>query len=544
MIPVVVYAAKSTQDKHGSIPDQIKDCEVWIAEQGDREVIGIFKDEGFSAYSGNRGPDLARAVEAAVAAAIEHGQAEVVVQHSDRLARGAGDKPDAAESLDEIWHRWRRKNVIMRSCQDDFDLRDAAAVANLGRRHHVDSQRKGIAVSGGHTRRRRTGKSSGALGWGYAYGATSDDPRIVVEKLRPHVIQVFEDVQRYSERRVARGLIERDVPTAKSGVWTGSRVSRIVRSPYYKGIIGEDENGPIRGDHEAIVSDELWARANAALDERSSKKGNQNPDQGRPPKVDRFLLRGMLTCGSCGKPMWTRTHRGHGIYICSTRERRVGETCTMPQVQRNRLDPALFEYFLNIGIDVEATRKQMLNAAKSEIALTEDLLEAAKIEQAGFEGQTERMLDKLGRNVITDDLFDLWKKGFDEGKAATDAEVGQLTQRRETALAAPDDLTDDVLARLASLRAAIAGDVRADEDIHRVRGALNLLFGGFTLHQPGKDEQVRFNADLWLPTADLYLEPRVRSEILHGWVSDARVTPILERIALDLAPAKEPNLKS
>jgi len=69
-----------------------------MAEREGWEVVAEFSDEAFSAYSGNRGPGLAQAR----ATAALHAPAVLLVQHSDRLARGAGDAPGAAEHLAEI----------------------------------------------------------------------------------------------------------------------------------------------------------------------------------------------------------------------------------------------------------------------------------------------------------------------------------------------------------------------------------------------------------------------------------------------------------
>jgi DNA invertase Pin-like site-specific DNA recombinase len=91
MSPAVIYAAKSTEDKHGSIPTQIADCEALAKREGLDVVAEPYHDEGFLAYKGNRGPGLAKAR----AHAAELG-AVLIVQHSDRLARGAGDAPGAA----------------------------------------------------------------------------------------------------------------------------------------------------------------------------------------------------------------------------------------------------------------------------------------------------------------------------------------------------------------------------------------------------------------------------------------------------------------
>jgi DNA invertase Pin-like site-specific DNA recombinase len=87
--PAVIYAARSTADKHGSIKTQLADCRA-AAEAEGREIIGReFYDENASAFTGNRGGDLAAAKDAAIAAG-----AELWVQHSDRLARGDGITAD------------------------------------------------------------------------------------------------------------------------------------------------------------------------------------------------------------------------------------------------------------------------------------------------------------------------------------------------------------------------------------------------------------------------------------------------------------------
>jgi hypothetical protein len=57
-----LYAAKSTEDKRGSIPGQLKDAREFAREQG-LEVVAEYSEEDVSAYRGNRGPELAAALE-------------------------------------------------------------------------------------------------------------------------------------------------------------------------------------------------------------------------------------------------------------------------------------------------------------------------------------------------------------------------------------------------------------------------------------------------------------------------------------------------
>ena len=65
-IYAVVYAAKSTKDKHLSIPEQLEDCREMAADpdiDGVWTIVSEFSDENSAAYTGNRGPGLAAAID-------------------------------------------------------------------------------------------------------------------------------------------------------------------------------------------------------------------------------------------------------------------------------------------------------------------------------------------------------------------------------------------------------------------------------------------------------------------------------------------------
>src|SRR4051794_39162808 len=89
-MPCIVYAAKSSEDAKGSIATQVADCVAAVERRGGRLVAPPQVDENRSAFRSNRGPGLAQAKELAIAAVRRHGEAELWVQHSDRLARGDG----------------------------------------------------------------------------------------------------------------------------------------------------------------------------------------------------------------------------------------------------------------------------------------------------------------------------------------------------------------------------------------------------------------------------------------------------------------------
>jgi hypothetical protein len=81
----IVCAAKSTEDTRGSIRTQLADGRA-MAARGGWQVAGEYVDEAASAWTGNRGAELASAMEQAEQIA----PCVLLVQHSDRLARGDG----------------------------------------------------------------------------------------------------------------------------------------------------------------------------------------------------------------------------------------------------------------------------------------------------------------------------------------------------------------------------------------------------------------------------------------------------------------------
>jgi DNA invertase Pin-like site-specific DNA recombinase len=156
--PAVLYAAKSDEDIHGSIPTQLEDGRA-LAEREGLDIVDRFFDEAASAYKGDRGPELERAVARTAQLATEFGESALVVQHSDRLARGDGR---VAKHLVE-YALWALKaNVRILSVQDPQRFSDLLYAVVTGQRNHEASKRKGQATAAGHRRRFESGKRLGS----------------------------------------------------------------------------------------------------------------------------------------------------------------------------------------------------------------------------------------------------------------------------------------------------------------------------------------------------------------------------------------------
>jgi len=329
LTPAVLYAAKSTEDTHGSIPTQIEDCRA-MAEREGWTIVGEFSDEGFSAFHGNRGPGLENAKRIAIDAASEHGRCVLVAQDSDRFARGAGDAPGAADHLGEVYFAMKRQSVELWSVRSrQLDLLRAALE---GERAHDETARKAQAVHDGYERRKEAGKANGRVAFGYRLQPQVVNGAPVVEKgyvvndrvadpvTSAILFEAFAMVEHggvgYGD--VARALNARGVLTTRGKSWSREAVKYMLHNPIYVGERG----------YPRLVSDELWQAVQDQLG-RVDAAAVQRRKGGRP-SADAFTLHGVLFCAVCGAPMWTRSDHGRR-YQCRNARRNTG-LCTAPPI--------------------------------------------------------------------------------------------------------------------------------------------------------------------------------------------------------------------
>jgi DNA invertase Pin-like site-specific DNA recombinase len=456
----ILYAAKSTEDKHGSIRTQLADTRA-MAEREGWEVIGEYADESASAWSGDRGPQLAAAMEHA-----EREQGVLVVQHTDRLARGDGVK---ARHLIELYLWAAKAGVSLRSIQDDSTCENLIMAAVMGERNAEDSRRKSLAVKAGMKRRREAGKYHGGPP---AYGTTYlDGEQVPVEAEAATVRRMFAElVAGSSQLAITRGLIADSIPTARGGKWHQGTVRQILANALYVEL--------------GIIDPDTWAKAEALRESRRRTYAT-----GRPPAGRHLFRKGMLRC-ECGEALVPRTDSNRSgepyeVYRCYGRHRDP-ESCSMPPIPRADVDTAVYRYFEEVGLDFEATKKAISEGRDQRLAQVRALLAAAEKEAAQIdEGRTRVERDYLNGELSAKG-YDRMIERLDKEQPAAQAEVERL--RIQAKNVAQDgavlDAESETLHALAGLRRAIAGEIRDADGVAAVRAALSRLFEGFELrHQ-------------------------------------------------------------
>jgi DNA invertase Pin-like site-specific DNA recombinase len=294
--PAGIWVRVSTgaQDEAQQMPDIMRHCEA----RGYR-VACRYELNDISAYKGKQDEKLAETIED-----FREGHIKVLVcWHSDRVERRG---PEALfKLLRQIKDAGGRIESVREPMLGVEDMSGEAMTAIGAVMAHQYSVNIGENVK----RSIRTAKANGAVynrpPWGFtAVGPAHEKRLIPTEECRELVPQILQRcIDGDSLRTIARWLDSAGYPPANGGKhWNESQIRHIIRNRVYAGR-WLNRSGVTILRCEAVVTPDMWDRANQALKSR--------PKRG-PAKDDRPLLAN-LKCARCGSPMYRITIPGrHG----------------------------------------------------------------------------------------------------------------------------------------------------------------------------------------------------------------------------------------
>jgi Resolvase, N terminal domain/Recombinase/Homing endonuclease associated repeat/Recombinase zinc beta ribbon domain len=454
LTPCVIYAAKSTEDKRGSIPDQLRDCRAVIERDHDRRIVGEYTDESFSAFTGNRGPGLVDAMKLVEDLARKGTEAELWAQHSDRLARGDGKSARHAVEI-ALWAL--KREVRVRTIQDPETFRDLLYAVVTGQRNHEDSRRRGLAIAAGRRRAAIRGDYRGNKPDGYQLAVELDSSGIVKKRvvMDPERKPAFEMIFRMALRGRSNGDIARALnktgwqtkplfPNKTPQKWTPTWVRLVLKNPYYAGLTA------VNGE---VVAQGHWpAYITPSQHERLAARRVKRPPPWRPPES--YLLARIATCGCCGRRLYAHTNRPRldgtveRQYVCASHDWGVRERCDSPRMSADLIEAMFVASLGRLLTDGEpqaleehdrkrtavnvVERKQVIDAV---LAGDEQLLSAALgslIDRRAPESalnQRRARSRRPGREIETVRKLEQWAEQEQVGRTnGTRAEVAALNR--------------------------------------------------------------------------------------------------------------------
>lgn len=234
------------------------------------------------------------------------------------------------------------------------------------------------------------------------YGYTNVNGEMVIVPEQAEVIkQIFIDtIAGKSTRTIANDLNKRGITSKRGGKWTPGTINAIIRNEKFTGDVifqktytdsrfirhindGEYNQYLYKGHHEAIVSHEVYEKANAVINQRGKEKGNGVNTQ---RYQNRYAFSGKIRCGECGGVFKRRMHyKPSGNYVawCCTHHIEDKHSCSMKYITDDGVKTAFLTMMNKLTYAHQIVLKPLLHSLQGfddknrllKIQEYEDLLE-------------------------------------------------------------------------------------------------------------------------------------------------------------------------
>ena len=438
----------------------------------------IYKDAGISAK------DIRRPALEQLMQDIEQEKVNiVVVTKLDRITRSLKD----LIGLMELFEKEKTKFISITQNIDTTGPMGRFMLNLLGSVAQVEREMTAERVAEDMLHRALSGKwNGGPVPYGYtirqriinelgAKGVSEDKAVKEAARKAPEAKRLYVDKEEsvivkriyemYLEEKSLRGVTNRlnaeGYKTRKSMLWASASMLRILTNPTYTGRIwygkrktslsGKLKNVPkekwqiVKGEHERIISDNVFYQVQDIIGERSFKKT-------RAEKT--YLLSGLLRCGKCHGTMYGYTYRKkyksretgktkvteYFWYKCHNNASKGSTVCEGITLPGNELEDFVVKELMKLSKD-----RKFLNDKKKMMKVLEEKLKPKHsadrdlkrlvAEEGNLEERKQVLIEKLETRVIDDITF---KKEFDRMKKLL--QVNQEAQAKVKSFAKNSEL--------------------------------------------------------------------------------------------------------
>lgn len=378
---VTYYARVSsdTDEQLNSLDNQISYYENFIKQNKLWTYVAGYVDEGLSGISTKKRKHFNEMIEDAKAGTFDL----IITKEISRFARNTLDSLQFTRNLLSWGVGVFFQNDNINTLDEDAELR-LTIMSSIAQ----DELRKlSSRIKFGH---QQAIKSNVVLGNSRIFGYKKENKRLVVDEAQaPMVRDLFElyATGDYSMKQLEVLFYEQGYRNYNGNKIAHTTMSGIIANPKYKGyyvgnkvrvvdmftkkqkflppedwVMFKDETGDIVP---ALVSEEIWDRANEVLHRRSEDVKNR---QGVCNHAN--LLTGKLYCAHCGAAYYRRESKSkNGIinskWVCSNKINNGADACPSFPIYENEIKPILFEVFNESKVDVEALIENYIDMFKS-----------------------------------------------------------------------------------------------------------------------------------------------------------------------------------
>ena len=233
---------------------------------------------------------------------------------------------------------------------------------------------------------------------------------------------------------IAKNLNERNIPTKENSVWIARSIRNMLTNCNYIGKVryatkDEERNFEVQGNHEPIISNELYEEAQELISKISKKSYTKRP------KEENYFS-GVLYCAQCGARLVThndlyKNKSGEKIfksgYRCSNY---IRKTCSASNISQKSVETAFMDYIEQIEdfsaineIQLEENRKAKDNNIK--------LIEKLNNQLKNLENKEKEILNSYVDNNLNFDRYIQLKDYIEDEKCKVCKQLEEVSAIEE-----------------------------------------------------------------------------------------------------------------
>lgn len=349
-IRVAAYCRVSTASEEQliSLDAQKAHYEEYIKVNDSWEYAGLYYDEGVSGTKKEHRDGLLKLI-----ADCEKGLIDMIITKSiSRFSRNTTDCLELVRKLIDlnVMVFFEKENLNTGQMESELMLSILSGLA----------ENESVSISENNKWSIQKRFQNGTYIIGYPpYGYRNENGEMVVVPKQAEIVRkIFADtLSGKSSHTIAKELNEQGTVSKRGGKWTSGTIISILHNEKYTGDVifqktytdsrfnrhinnGECDRYLFQSHHEAIISHELYEKANEIMNQRGREKGN---GENTHRYQNRYGFSGKIQCGECGGVLKRRIHyKPSGNYVAWSCKNHIENknACSMKYVTDDSLKVA------------------------------------------------------------------------------------------------------------------------------------------------------------------------------------------------------------
>ncbi len=453
---VTFYARVSTDkdEQLNSLENQVQYYTELIQSKPNWTYVEGYVDEGISGTSTKKRDSFNRMIVDAKAGRFDF----IITKEISRFSRSTLDSIQYTQELLEhdVGVFFQNDNINTLDSDSEFRLVVMAGVAQDEVRKLSERLKFGFrqAIKNGHV-----------LGNDKLWGYDKKDCVLTINEEEAKVIRRIFDLyanQKMGIRRISQTLYDEGFTSRKGNAFNVLTIRHILENPKYKGwyCANKSQTVDYRSKRKvfldesewvmypdpsvpAIVSEELWDRANALYKQRSQQMMSH---QSAAEFHNRYPYSGKIICEEHGTSFHRQVLKSakgdKEVWQCRVYRNRGRAACSAPQLRSAELDQIMAQIFDQLAQDKQAILEAVMKVIQSVPDEHDYQRDALRLEEdlSAIHAKKDRLLEMSIAGAITIDEFKKRNDGFNEQIQKLEEQLAVLRQEEQKSKASVEQL--------------------------------------------------------------------------------------------------------